>query len=173
MEVLIVFAHPEPKSFSSALKETARPTLERLGCHVTVNDLHGQGFAPVLGLEDGRTLGADAVVNAAGAWSAPVARLVDVALPVRARRRTLFVVSCPTSIPDFPILIDTSGVFVRPGQNHFLCTVQPAAQEDHDDLPLDPDFSLFEDTIWPTLAKRIPAFEALRVLIPPQTRRQA
>jgi glycine/D-amino acid oxidase-like deaminating enzyme len=41
--------------------------------------------------------------------------------------------------------------------------VSPAADADEDDLQLDPDHALFEDTIWPTLAARIPAFEALRV----------
>jgi FAD-dependent oxidoreductase domain-containing protein 1 len=41
--------------------------------------------------------------------------------------------------------------------------VVPPEDRDADDLPLDPDFTLFEDTAWPTLAERIPAFEALRV----------
>lgn len=114
-------------------------------------------------LDDGSRIEGDQFVNAGGPWSATVARTVGVEIPVRARRRTIFVVSCPTAIADFPILIDTTGIFVRPEQHHFLCTVVPDAADDHDDLPLDPDFSLFEERIWPTLAERIPAFEALRV----------
>lgn len=114
-------------------------------------------------LSDGREIGGDVFVNAAGAWCAPLAGSLGVALPVRARRRSAFVVSCPTPIPDLPILIDTSGVYLRREQNHFLCMVSPAAERDLDDLPLDPDFAEFEEIIWPALAERIPAFEALRI----------
>lgn len=117
-------------------------------------------------LADGTRLAADEVVNAAGPWSATVAERVGVWLPVRPRRRTMFVVSCPNApaaAEAFPVLIEPNGVFVRPEQQHHLCTVSPRADNDPDGLPLDPHFSLFEDVIWPTLAARIPAFEALRV----------
>lgn len=136
--------------------------VEYVTANVTSLRTQGDRVTSVI-LEDGSHLDADIVINAAGAWSAPIAAHVGVELPVRARRRTIFVVSCPTSIDDFPILIDTTGVFVRPEQDHFLCTVSPNAAEDFDDLPLDPDFTQFEEIIWPTLANRIPAFEALRV----------
>jgi glycine/D-amino acid oxidase-like deaminating enzyme len=54
-------------------------------------------------------------------------------------------------------------VFVRRDGTSFLTIVSPDPEADFDDLPLDPDFSLFEDRIWPTLAARIPAFEQLRI----------
>jgi FAD-dependent oxidoreductase domain-containing protein 1 len=115
-------------------------------------------------LADGARIEADNFVNAAGPWSAAVARMVDLELPVHARRRTVFTVSCPTPLDaSFPILVDSSGVFVRPEQHHYLVTVLPPHERDHDDLPLDPDFSLFDEIAWPALAARIPAFEALRV----------
>ncbi|MCA0239229.1 MAG: FAD-binding oxidoreductase [Proteobacteria bacterium] len=114
-------------------------------------------------LADGSRIAADRVLNAGGAWSAALARSVGVDIPVRARRRTVLVVSCPQAIEDFPILIDVSGVFVRPEQQHFLVAVSPPPEQDLDDLPLDPDLGSFEDFVWPTLAERIPAFEALRV----------
>ncbi|MGA2552980.1 MAG: FAD-binding oxidoreductase [Burkholderiaceae bacterium] len=139
-----------------------RVGVEYLQGDVVDLDVKGARVAAVI-LKDGSLLPAKRVVNAAGPWSARVASMAGVDLPVRARRRTMFVVSCPTAFAGFPILIDTTGVFVRPEQNHFLCTVSPQEQIDHDDLPLDPDFTLFEETIWPTLAHRIPAFESLRV----------
>ena len=114
-------------------------------------------------LADGSRVEGDRFVNAGGPWSAKVAGSLGIEIPVRARRRTIFVVSCPTPLDGFPILIDASGIFVRPEQHHFLCSVVPDEINNHDDLPLDPDFALFEDVIWPTLAERIPAFEALRV----------
>lgn len=114
-------------------------------------------------LSDGRLIAGDQFVNASGAWSSKLAGTVGIDLPIRPRRRCAFVVSCPTAIPDLPILIDTSGIYLRREQNHFLCIVSPSAEHDLDDLPLDVNFAEFDDIIWPTLAERIPAFEALRV----------
>lgn len=47
MQVLIVFSHPEPRSFSGAMQELAVTTLERLGHRVEVSDLYAEGFDPV------------------------------------------------------------------------------------------------------------------------------
>ena len=47
MNVLIVFAHPEPKSFNGALFETAIATLQAAGHSVATSDLYRLGFDPV------------------------------------------------------------------------------------------------------------------------------
>ncbi len=47
MNILIVHAHHEPKSFCSALKDRAVDTLTRLGHTVEVSDLYAMGFDPV------------------------------------------------------------------------------------------------------------------------------
>lgn len=47
MNILIVFAHPEPKSFNGGLLETAKRTLEEGGHTVVVSDLYRMGFNPV------------------------------------------------------------------------------------------------------------------------------
>lgn len=47
MNVLIVLAHPEPKSFNGALFETAVATLRAAGHSVATSDLHRLGFNPV------------------------------------------------------------------------------------------------------------------------------
>jgi NAD(P)H dehydrogenase (quinone) len=47
MNILIVHAHHEPNSFSSALKDRAVATLTKLGHHVEVSDLYAMGFNPV------------------------------------------------------------------------------------------------------------------------------
>jgi len=49
MHALIVLAHPEPRSFNAALKDTAAATLERAGHTVEVSDLYAEGFDPVEG----------------------------------------------------------------------------------------------------------------------------
>ncbi|WLB23960.1 NAD(P)H-dependent oxidoreductase [Bradyrhizobium japonicum] len=44
MKVLIVFAHPEPRSLNSALLDVAVSQLKRLGHDVQVSDLYAQGW---------------------------------------------------------------------------------------------------------------------------------
>lgn len=51
-QALIVHAHPEPTSFSAALKDTAVQALEDAGCAVTVSDLYAERFDPVAGRHD-------------------------------------------------------------------------------------------------------------------------
>jgi NAD(P)H dehydrogenase (quinone) len=46
MNVLIVYAHHEPSSFTSAMKNLATEVLSRQGHSVVVSDLYGQGFNP-------------------------------------------------------------------------------------------------------------------------------
>lgn len=54
--VLIVYAHPNPKSFTSALKDTAIKTLQEHGAEVRFKDLYAGRFDPVLtGAEIART----------------------------------------------------------------------------------------------------------------------
>jgi NAD(P)H dehydrogenase (quinone) len=47
VNVLIVYAHPEPRSFNHAMKEAAVQTLTGAGHTVTVSDLYAMGFDPV------------------------------------------------------------------------------------------------------------------------------
>ncbi len=47
MRVLIIHAHPEPKSFNAALTSEAVAVLTGAGHAVTVSDLHATGFDPV------------------------------------------------------------------------------------------------------------------------------
>ncbi len=115
-------------------------------------------------LAGGERLPVDVVVNAAGPWARHVAGWAGIELPVVARRRTVFHVSCPAPLPRCPLLIDPSGVWLRPEGGGFITGFTPDAAQDADDLPLDePDDAAFEDVVWPTLAARIPAFEALRL----------
>jgi FAD-dependent oxidoreductase domain-containing protein 1 len=125
-------------------------------------DTHG---ARVQAVRDraGQHHGADAVLIAAGAWSAPLAAALGVALPVRASKRDVFVLDSPAALLGCPLLIDPSGVWLRPEGRGFLAGAPPRAG-DIDDAPLDAiDHAQFDEQLWPTLAARIPAFEALRV----------
>jgi glycine/D-amino acid oxidase-like deaminating enzyme len=64
-----------------------------------------------------------------------------------------------------PLLIDVTGAYVRPEGEGFICGVSPDADGPDPDWGTDGDavdWSLFEERIWPALAHRIPAFEAIR-----------
>ena len=52
MNVLIVYAHPEPRSFNGAMKDLAVETLRAEGREVVVSDLYAMNFNPVTGADD-------------------------------------------------------------------------------------------------------------------------
>ena len=56
MNVLIVYAHEEPKSFNGAMRDTAVRVLQELGHTVEVSDLYAMQFNPVGGKHDFRAL---------------------------------------------------------------------------------------------------------------------
>jgi glycine/D-amino acid oxidase-like deaminating enzyme len=114
-------------------------------------------------LADGAALPCDVAVNAAGPWAAAVVRGLGIDLPVRARRRSVFVFECPEALPACPLVIDPSGLWFRPeGERQFICGAAPDPTDDPDDAPLEPEQVRFESELWPVLAARVPAFEALR-----------
>lgn len=115
-------------------------------------------------LSDGSCLSADVFVNAAGAWAREVAALAGVEVAVFGRRRTVFNFSCPTALPRTPLVVDPSGIWFRSEGSGFIGGWTPGPQDsDPDGLPLDqPDLDQFDEHLWPALAHRVPAFEALR-----------
>lgn len=63
MNVLIVYAHPEPQSFNGSLRACAETTLRDAGHAVTVTDLYAQGFDPVAGPADFESLSDAEIFN--------------------------------------------------------------------------------------------------------------
>jgi FAD-dependent oxidoreductase domain-containing protein 1 len=115
-------------------------------------------------LADGTVLPCDIAVNAAGPWSSRVAATLGIDLPVRARRRMVFVITCPEKLPDCPLLIDPTGIWLRPEGVGFICGRSPdAGEDDPDDAALEVDETMFHERIWPVLAERVPALERLRI----------
>jgi len=113
--------------------------------------------------QDSERVDADAVLIAAGAWSAPLAMPLGFDLPVAPRKRDVFVFDSPARLPNCPLVIDPSGFWFRPEGRGFIAGAPPRG-EDRDGAPLeDIDHALFEDVIWPALAARVPDFEALRL----------
>lgn len=67
MNVLIVFAHPEPRSFNGALYDAARDTLQALGHAVETSDLYAMRFAAAISEADFTCERANPAVFNAGA----------------------------------------------------------------------------------------------------------
>ncbi len=117
-----------------------------------------------VGLADGRELLAGHVVDAAGPQAARIAALAGIEdLPVRSRKRFVFTVECAEPLPGCPLVVDYGGVYFRPEGDRVVCGISPPAERDPDceDLKLDPGF--FEELVWPALAHRVPAMDALEV----------
>ncbi len=106
-------------------------------------------------------------VNAAGPRANRLAAMAGLDLPVRARKRIVHVIDCPQPIADCPLVIDPTGLYFRPEGRNFLSGISPAPDQDPDQDPDSDDLELATDlfaTIWPLLARRVPAFETLKLV---------
>ncbi len=113
-------------------------------------------------LRDGGRVAADVVVNAAGPAARHVAALAGIVLPVEARKRSIFVFHCRETLAACPLVVDTSGVWFRPEGDRFIGGWSPP--DDSEDTGLEVDHAQWDQVVWPALAARVPAFEAVRVM---------
>lgn len=115
-------------------------------------------------LDDGSQIFAGTVVNAAGPNGGKVAAMAGLALPVEPRKRSVFVFEARERYADMPLIVDPSGVYVRPEGSVYITGGAEPYDTDRaaDPADFEPEWGLFEETIWPVLAGRIPAFEAIK-----------
>ena len=125
---------------------------------------HKQKISSVI-LDSGVQVGCSFLVNAAGAWAGAVAALAKIQLPVVPKKRIIYGLDCREELnPKLPLVIDSSGVFIRSEGTGFVCGVSPPAHLDPDSWDdMEIDYPLFDNIIWPAIAHRIPAFEAVKV----------
>jgi sarcosine oxidase len=103
------------------------------------------------------------LVNAAGPQAGAVAALAGVELPVRPRKRMSYVFSCREALPPLPLTVDCSGLGFRPEGPNYIAIKAPPEDEDPDSNDLNEEYESFEEIIWPILATRVPAFEAIKL----------
>jgi sarcosine oxidase len=103
-------------------------------------------------------------VDSAGYHAHEVAAMAGIELPIRPRKRFVFVFDCKAPIERAPLLIDPSGVYFRPEGANFIGGVSPPEDQDPDCFDFEIDYRLFEEVVWPTLAERVPAFEAIKLV---------
>jgi FAD-dependent oxidoreductase domain-containing protein 1 len=114
-------------------------------------------------LKSGDTISAERVVCAAGWHSAKVAAMAGLSIPIRPRKRFVFVVDCKAPLPGAGLMIDPTGVYFRPEGQFFLAGLAPPEHADPDAEDFEIDHEFFDTEIWPLLAARVPAFETLKV----------
>ena len=130
---------------------------------VTGIKVDGAGVQGVT-LNTGEMLSCEMMVNAAGPQAGDVAAMAGIRLPVEPRKRSVFVFEARDRFEDMPLMVDPSGVYVRPEGSVYICggAEDQAADRRADPDDFEPDWTLFEERIWPVLAHRVPAFEAIR-----------
>ena len=153
-------AHAYLQLFRRALKTR---NVDFVAGAVTAIERQGNQVSSVT-LESGDRIAAGTIVNAGGTNAGRVAALAGIPLPVEPRKRSVFVFEAREKFDDMPLLVDPSGIYVRPEGSVYITG---GAEPEDTDGPADPtdfepDWSLFEETIWPVLATRVPAFEAIK-----------
>jgi FAD-dependent oxidoreductase domain-containing protein 1 len=153
-------AHAYLQLFRKALRTKA---IDFVTASVTAIERQGDRVGTV-SLDNGERLEAGIVVNAAGPNAGRVSALAGLALPVEPRKRSVFVFEARDRFPDMPLVVDPSGIYVRPEGSVYIAG--GAENEDGetaaDPADFEPDWPLFEEAIWPLVATRIPAFEAIK-----------
>ncbi|NRG16663.1 FAD-binding oxidoreductase [Rhizobiales bacterium] len=148
------------------LMQAFRKKARSLGVHyrnaaVERAERSGSGF--LLTLSDGSQIACGKLVNAAGAaGAARLAQDLGIALPIRRRKRMIFNFDCRERIDGCPLLIDPTGTYVRPEGAGFICGSAPENDPDVEADDFGVDHTFFDEWLWPTLANRIPAFEAIK-----------
>ncbi|MCH7794952.1 MAG: FAD-binding oxidoreductase [Proteobacteria bacterium] len=122
-----------------------------------------RGRVTGLGLRAGGRLDCGTLVNAAGPQAGALAALAGAALPVGPRKRMTYVFDCRAALPPLPLVIDVSGVAFRPEGAQYIAIVSPPLAEDFERDDFELEYGAFEEVIWPTLAQRVPAFEAIKL----------
>jgi len=117
-----------------------------------------------VGLASGQILNSPIIVNAAGAWSAELARTAGVELPIIPIRREVFAVKPSVNLErPLPLTITPSGLYFR-SETGGLILVPRSLEEDKVGFDFNWDWGRFQETLWPELVRIIPAFETLKLV---------
>ncbi len=115
-------------------------------------------------LATGDTIACGQVVNAAGTRGAQVAAMAGISIPVEPRKRYTFIFEAAQRLDrDLPLTIDPSGVHVRTDGQYYMAGCPPQYDQPVDPSDFTEDHSIWEDHVWPTIATRIPQFEAVKL----------
>ena len=157
----------DPYMFAALFRKAALAKgVELIQAEVTGVTREGSRVTGVT-LGSGETLSCGILVNAAGAGAGKLAGMAGIDLPVGPRKRYVYVLDCPAAteaLRKAPLTVVPGGVYFRPEGRNFLCGLSPEEHEEPKDLDWEVDHAWFEERIWPSLAGRVPLFEAIKVI---------
>lgn len=157
----------DPYMFAALFRKAALAKgVELIQAEVTGVTREGSRVTGVT-LGSGETLSCGILVNAAGAGAGKLAGMAGIDLPVGPRKRYVYVLDCPAAteaLRKAPLTVVPGGVYFRPEGRNFLCGLSPEEHEEPQDLDWEVDHAWFEERIWPSLAGRVPLFEAIKVI---------
>ena len=113
-------------------------------------------------LESGERLGGELFVNAANCWGPELCDKLGMKVPVAPLHRLTFYFEIRETLEEMPLTRHISkNVSFRPQGAGYI-----TGNTKYDEPPgfnWDVDYNYFDEAIWPGLAERVPAFEALKV----------
>jgi len=112
-------------------------------------------------LQSGTTLHAEFVINCANCWSAEVAEMIGMKLPIQPLRRMTYFIDVQTELEPLPLTRDANGISVRPEGSGYIVGVTNHDESYGFNWTL--DYDRFDEKVWPAIATRIPAFEAVKM----------
>ena len=118
-------------------------------------------------LANGEAYTVGALVNAAGAGAGALAAMAGIELPVSPAKRYVYVVDCPAAPEEMrkgPLTFDVTGEYFRPEGRNFIWGFTPTEEEEPAAKDWLMDESWFEEKVWPSLAARVPVFEAVKMV---------
>ncbi len=116
-------------------------------------------------LKSGEIVSCGQVVNASGPRAILTSRMAGIEIPVEPRKRYTFIFAAAEPLDrDLPLTIDPSGVHMRTDGTYYMAGCPPDEDfaVDYDDFV--EDHSIWEDKVWPTIANRVPQFEAIKLM---------
>ena len=153
----------DPSALMHAFRRKAR-TLgveylhdEVVGIARTGNSVTGVSLA------DGGEVASGVVVDAAGRHAGKVATMAGLELPVGPHKVITFVFNCREKLSHAPNTIDTSGLVFRPEGEGYITILPPGPEDEPRTFDFEIDYGRFEERVWPLLARRVPAFEAIKM----------
>ncbi len=116
-------------------------------------------------LKSGEIISCGVVVNCSGTRGSLVARMAGIEIPVEPRKRMTFIFDAEKPLDrELPLTIDPSGVHMRSEGKYYMTGGPPDDDSAVDPNDFAPDNDIWENKIWPTVANRIPQFEAIKVI---------
>ncbi|MCY4316714.1 MAG: FAD-binding oxidoreductase [Roseovarius sp.] len=109
----------------------------------------------------GEEIDCDIVLNAANYRASEISAMVGMKVPIEPLPRQTFYFDCQADLDPFPVIRDHTGFVIRPEGRGYLTGLTDRAALGT--ISHDVDHSLFETELWPRLAERCPAFEAVRM----------